>query len=225
MIKTLSLWLLPLPKWRQISSAQTTVHFSWDYPNARKKASSRESTFIGPAHFQEAERSIGNEITLLTLVRRTARVPQAKQAGPVLVFFHLSVWTDHSKSTKQTYQHRSQISTVNMVLIFRKCSSLVLKKGNSARGCLLPLEKLGGLPEWKRQTGWKKEELCKQRKEKKKSFSAALKEISSWVLFSSFLGSVINTLKIVLWDGNRFYTAGKPRIVISRENLQPNLSF
>ena len=76
---------------------------------------------LGPAHFQEAERSIGNEITLLTLGEGAAKLPQVKQAGPVhQFFFHLSVWTDHSKSTKQTYQHRSQISTVNMLLIFEK---------------------------------------------------------------------------------------------------------
>lgn len=84
---------------------------------------------LGPAHFQEAERSIGNEITLLTLGEGAAKLPQAKQAGPVhQFFFHLSVWTDHSKSTKQTYQHRSQISTVNMVLIFQKMLIFGIKK-------------------------------------------------------------------------------------------------
>lgn len=74
---------------------------------------------LGPAHFQEAESSVGNETTLLPLGKGAAKLPQAKQAGHMHhFFFHLSVWTGHSKSTKQIYQHRSQISTVNMVLIF-----------------------------------------------------------------------------------------------------------
>lgn len=47
---------------------------------------------LGPVHFQEAESRVGNEITLPTLGKGTAKLPQAKQTGPIFHFlFHLSV--------------------------------------------------------------------------------------------------------------------------------------
>ena len=199
MIKTLSLWLLPLPKWRQISFAQTTRYiFPLEMSSVQERKHLPGNVHLGPAHFQEAERSIGNEITLLTLGKGAAKWPQAKQAGPVhRFFFHLSVWTGHSKRTKQTYQHRSQISTVNMVLIFEKILIFGIKKRKGyARECLLPLRKVGRVTRMNRQSGWNKRRTLQAKKGKRKKSFPWHKEISSWrFFFSSFLGSVINTLK------------------------------
>lgn len=65
-----------------------------------KEESLSGNVHLGPAHFQEAESRVGNEITMLTLGKGAAELPQAKKAGPMHPFlFHLSVWTRNGKST------------------------------------------------------------------------------------------------------------------------------
>lgn len=119
-LKTLSLRLLRLPRWRQASTAQTArCAFPREMLNVHGKKNRPGNVHLGAAHFQEAESRVGNEIIVLTLGKGAAKLPQAQKAGPLHPsLFHLSVWMGHSKSTPWRSQHRSQISSVHMALTF-----------------------------------------------------------------------------------------------------------
>lgn len=113
-LKTLSLRLLPVPRWRMASTAQTARML-----NVHRKKNLPGNVHLGAARFQEAESRVGNEIIVLTLGKWAAKLPQAKKAGSLHPFlFHLSVWMGHRKSIQWRSQHRSQISSVHMGLTF-----------------------------------------------------------------------------------------------------------
>lgn len=119
-LKTLSPWFLLLPRWRQTSTAQTArCIFPPGKPDVHGKKNLPGNVHLGAARFQEAEKRVGNEITVLKLGKGAVKLPLAKKSGPLHPFlFHLSVWTGHSKNIQWRSQHRSQRSSVGMALTF-----------------------------------------------------------------------------------------------------------